>query len=168
MRRKLPVLVNFWMRWLALSATYTFPLSSTAMLVGPLNCPPRAPGSHFVRNVPQGGVHCAPPSLAVVSSNASARQLRMNGGIRPPALSRSRYRSHDAIEQNRSAFSFSYAKSHPQGARFVRALLDSETDEPGGTRAAHAESRPRRARGARSNAPPAASRSRSSATAARS
>src|SRR4029453_6260966 len=82
MRRKLPVLVNFWMRWLALSATYTFPLSSTAMLVGPLNCPPRAPGSHFVRNVPQGGVHCAPPSLAVVSSSASARQLRMNSDIR--------------------------------------------------------------------------------------
>src|SRR5262245_28768340 len=70
------------MRLLRVSATYTFPLPSTATPVGPLNCPPRIPPLHFVRKVPQGGVHCAAVSLAVVSSSASARQLRMNSDIR--------------------------------------------------------------------------------------
>ena len=50
---KLPVLVNFWMRWLPVSATYTLPEASTAMPMGPLNCPAPLPVvPHEVSRVP--------------------------------------------------------------------------------------------------------------------
>src|SRR5215468_358250 len=56
-RRKVPLPVNFSMRWLPLSATKMFPLRSTATASGSKNWPSPPPWlPNFARKVPHGAV----------------------------------------------------------------------------------------------------------------